>query len=103
MINPNQTGFKLVPTGDWTMAKEGSKRVEVAGLVDKWQVTATFAACLDGTFLPMQILYQGKTARCHPKYHFPEGFDTFHMPNHWTNEETCQIYMLNHLPIRPAH
>ena len=64
----------------------------MAGLGDKQQVTATFAACLDGTFLPMQILYQGKTARCHPKYRFPEGFDTFHTPNHWANEETCQRF-----------
>ena len=92
VINLDQTGIKLVPTGDWTMAEEGSKRVEVAGLGDKRQVTATFAACLDGTFLPMQILYQGKTARCHPKYRFPEGFDTFHTPNHWANAETCQRF-----------
>ena len=47
VINLDQTGFKLVPTRDWTMAKEGSKRVEVAGLGDKRQVTATFAAYLD--------------------------------------------------------
>ena len=32
------------------MAAQGSKRVEVAGLEDKRQITATFAACLDGTF-----------------------------------------------------
>ena len=43
VINLDQTGIKLVPTGDWTMAEEGSKRVEVAGLGDKRQVTATFA------------------------------------------------------------
>ena len=53
VINLDQTGIKLVLTRDWTMAEEGSKRVEVAGLGDKRQVTATFAACLDGTFLPM--------------------------------------------------
>ena len=37
----------------------------------------------------MQILYQGKTACSHPKYAFPDGFDIFHTPNHWANEETC--------------
>ena len=58
-------------------------------LSDKRQITATFAACLDGTFLPMQILYQGKTEHSHPKYKFPDGFNVFHTPNHWANEETC--------------
>ena len=60
IINLDQTGIKLVPSGDWTMAPEGSRRVEVVGLVDKRQITATFAATLDGTFLPMQSLYQGR-------------------------------------------
>ena len=63
IINLDQTGVKLVPTGDWTMAAEGSRRVKVIGLSDKRQITVTFAACLDGTFLPMQILYQGKMER----------------------------------------
>ena len=95
IINLDQTGIKLVPAGDWTMAAEGSRRVEVIGLSDKRQVTATFAATLDGTFLPMQILYQGKTNRSHPKYTFPEGFDIFHTPNHWANEETCLRFFEN--------
>ena len=95
IINLDQTGIKLVPASDWTMAAEGSRRVEVIGLGDKRQVTATFAATLDGTFLPMQILYQGKTNRSHPKYTFPEGFDIFHTPNHWANEETCLWFFEN--------
>ena len=71
------------------MAAEGSRRVEVAGLGDKQQVTVTFAASLDGTFLLMQILYKGKTNRAYPKYVFPDGFDIYHTRNHWANEETC--------------
>lgn len=95
IINLDQTGIKLVPTGDWTMAAAGSRRVEVIGLGDKRQITATFAAALDGTFLPMQILYQGKTDRSHPNYAFPDGFDIFHTPNHWANEETCLRFFEN--------
>ena len=95
IINLDQTGIKLVPTEDWTMAAEGSRRVEVAALGDKRQITATFAASLDGTFLPMQILYQGKTKRSHPKYTFPDGLDIFHTPNHWANEETCLRFFEN--------
>ena len=89
IINLDQTGLKLVPSGEWTMAVEGSKRVEMVGLGDKRQITATFVGSLDGKFLPMQILYQGKTDRSHPKYAFPDGFDIYHTPNHWANEETC--------------
>ena len=68
------------------MAAEGSRWVKVIGLGDKRQIMATFAATLDGTLLPMQILYQGKTDRSHPKYTFPDGFDIFYTPNHWANE-----------------
>ena len=95
IINLDQTGVKLIPVGDWTMSPEGSNRVEVIGLNDKWQITATFAACLDSTFLPMQVLYQGKTDRSHRKYQFPVGFDIFHSPNHWANEETCIRFFEN--------
>lgn len=95
IINLDQTGVKLVPTGDWTLAARGSRRVELAGLGDKRQITATFAASLDGTFLPMQILYQGKTNRSHPKNAFPDGFDIFHTPNHWANEKTCLRFFEN--------
>ena len=89
IINLDQMGVKLVPAGDWTMAAKGSRRVEVIGLADKRQITATFATSLDGNFLSMQILYQGKSDRSHPKYKFPDVFNIFHAPNHWANEETC--------------
>ena len=68
---------------------KGSKRVDLAGLGDKRQITATFAATLDGQFLPMQLLYQGKTNRCHLKFSFPCEFDVIHTPNHWPNKGTC--------------
>ena len=35
IINLDETGVELVPVGKWTMASEGSKRVEVMGLDDK--------------------------------------------------------------------
>ena len=93
VINLDQTGLNLVPSGDWTMSKKGAKRVGLAGLGDKRQITATFAATLSGQFLPMQLLYTGKTDRCHPKQAFPNGFDVFHTPNHWANAETCERFM----------
>ena len=46
IINLDQTGIKLVPTEDWTMAAQGSRRIEVAGLDDKRQITATFVVII---------------------------------------------------------
>ena len=39
IINWDQTGLHIVPVSQWTMAKEGSKRVEIAGSEDKCQIT----------------------------------------------------------------
>ena len=38
---------------DWTMAEEGSKRVEIAGKDDKRQLTAVFAGSMNGEFYPL--------------------------------------------------
>ena len=54
IVNWDQTAIKYIPLSNWTMAKEGSKRVEVVGIDDKRQITATFAASLSGNFLPVQ-------------------------------------------------
>ncbi len=39
VINWDHTGIHYVPVSSWTMAKEGSKRVEIAGIDDKRQIT----------------------------------------------------------------
>ena len=75
------------------MAEKGSKRVEVFGIDDKHQITATFAASLSGCFLPVQLVYEGKTTRCHPAIDFPERWHITHTPNHWCNEETVISYI----------
>jgi len=43
------------------MAERGSKRVELIGLSDKRQITAVSCGNLMGEFLPVQLIYQGKT------------------------------------------
>ena len=54
VINWDPTGINYVPVSNWTMATEGSKRIEVTGLGDKRELTAVFAASLAGNFLPPQ-------------------------------------------------
>ena len=93
IINFDQSGVNIVPSSQWTQAEKGSTRVEVSGYDDKRQITITVAGTLSGEFLPFQILYIGKTERCHPLSPFPNGFDVWHTPNHWANSETCVRYL----------
>ena len=55
VIDWDQAGVKLVPSSNWTLEQEG-ERVEIAGLNNKHQVTATLAGALSGKLLPLQIL-----------------------------------------------
>lgn len=78
------------------MAPSGSHRVEIAGMGNKRQITAVFAGTLDGKFLPMQLIYAGKTTSCHPKnVSFPNDWHITHTHthNHWANEATVNEYV----------
>ena len=57
VINWDQTGIHYVPVSSWTMAKEGSERVEIAGIDDKRQMTAVFGRSMSVDFLPPQLIY----------------------------------------------
>jgi hypothetical protein len=94
VINWDQTGINYVPVSNWTMEKEGSRRVEVFGADDKQQVTALFACSMAGDFLPLQIIYQGKSTKCVPKATFPSSWNITHSANHWSNEQTMEEYVL---------
>ena len=78
VINWDQMGINYVPISSWTMEKEGVKRVEVTGKDDKRQLTALFACSMSGDFLPIRLVYQGKTMKCLPKFQFPDGWDITH-------------------------
>jgi hypothetical protein len=95
VINWDHTGINYVPVSEWTMAKEGSKRVEVAGFKDKRQITAVFGCSLSGDFLPVQLIYQGKTKASLPKFSFPNDWDITTSPKHWANEDTMLQYLTN--------
>ena len=96
ILNWDQTGLQLVPSGNWTLEERGTRRVELTGLNDKRMITATFTCSLSGRFLPMQLLYTGKTSRCHPQFSgFPPEFDIWHSPNHWANQETTIRFINN--------
>uniref|UniRef100_A0A1X7SY85 DDE-1 domain-containing protein n=1 Tax=Amphimedon queenslandica TaxID=400682 RepID=A0A1X7SY85_AMPQE len=93
VINWDHTGIQYIPVSNWTMAKEGFKRIEVAGLGDKRQLTTVFAASMSGDFLPPQIIYAGKTPRCFPSTKFPNDWNITYTENHWANEKTTVLHI----------
>ena len=93
VLNWHHTALSYVPASKWTMEKQGVTRVEIGGFSDKRQITVLFAATLSGDFLPIQLIYQGKTKRCHPDYPFPPDWHITHTPTHWLNEETMLAYI----------
>ena len=78
---------------DWTMDKKGTKKVKLAGLDDKRQITAVFAATMTGDFLPPQLVYKGTTRACLPTNKFPDSWHVTYTYNHWCNEETVKLYI----------
>ena len=75
------------------MEERGVKGVELLGANDKRQITAIFCGSLLGDFLPLQIIYKGKTTRCQPSYDFLSDWNITCSPNHWSTEETMLEYI----------
>jgi len=93
VINWDQTGSKLIPVSHWTMAEEGSKQIPVVGKEDKREVTVLLAATASGVLLFPQVIYQGKTAGCHPKITFSPKWNITHSESHWSTESTTLKYI----------
>lgn len=98
VINLDQTPTKYVPGCNKTLAERGSKSVPIAGATDKRMITATFAITLDGDFLPIQLIYKGKTTKSIPPVSFPPEFLVSANEKHYSNEKEA-LRMLEHIII----
>ena len=88
IINFDQTPLSYVCSPNHTLHQCGAKSVPLIGKGKTKQITGTFTVTKSGVFLPMQLIYQGKTARCLPRdIEFPDGFIACYTENHWSNEE----------------
>ena len=67
------------------MDQKGESNVPIAGS-DKRIIAATFYITLDNKFLPMQLIYQGKTGLSLPNVEFPDGFSLSVNESHYSNE-----------------
>ena len=68
-------------------------RVQMIGVNGKRQMTAIFCGALTCDFLPVQLVYNGKTPCCHPHFEFPLGWHITHFLNHWSTEQTMLQYI----------
>ena len=80
------------------MAKKGVKSVAIAGSADKRGITGTFVITLNGDFLPLQLIYGGKTKQSLPRYKFPDSFSLSVNPKHFSNTEES-IKIVNEIVI----
>ena len=54
-----------------------------------------FCAALSGELLPLQLIHQGKTSACLPRYVFPKDWNVTFTANHWSNEQKTKEYIEN--------
>ena len=87
LLNLDQIPSPYSLINRYTMTKEGSKQVAIAGSADHRQITGTFTITLSGKFRRPQLIYQGNTKKCYPSFKFPDDFNVTHSSNHWSNEE----------------
>ena len=85
--------WELKSCPPWTMEECGAKHVEMVGVNDKRQIMAVFCGSLKGDFLPVQVIYKGKTPRCHPHFTFPPEWHITHSPRRWSTEQTMVEYL----------
>jgi hypothetical protein len=68
LFNADQTGVTLVPSGnDRTYDVKRGKDISVIGSEEKRAFTACLGSAADGTILPFQSIWKGKTTSSLPK------------------------------------
>jgi hypothetical protein len=89
VIGCDETSVFFVPRATRTKAKKGKKKVRVIGVgSDKAQITATLFITESGAVLKHQLIFAGKTNKCHPKHAMPPDCVFAHTPSHWQSPDT---------------
>ena len=61
IMNFDQTPLKYAPVANQKLSRKGSKHVAIKGQFFKQAITVTFEITFSDEFLPMQLIYGGKT------------------------------------------
>ena len=98
-VNFDQTPLFYVSPGKYTFSFKGAKNVPIKRVDDKRQITANFAVSLTGKFLPIRLIYKGKTKLSLPRFEFPSAFSLSYTENHWSDtEKTIEFFEQNIFP-----
>ena len=82
ILNLDQTPLSYISPGKYTFNPKDLKTVPIKGIDDKRQITVTFTVSVAGMFLLIQLIYEGKTLRCLPRFDFPADFNPY-LPTGW--------------------
>lgn len=85
-----------MPAGAWTYEKQGAASIGTLGAEDKRQITVCLASSLHGDLLPLQLIFEGKTARSLPAATASSKASRTHLTfsaNHWSSQETMQQWI----------
>ena len=89
VINGDETEVLLVNRARTTRSAQGVKRVKILGMGDdKAQITTTIFVTESGDVLPYQMIFSGKTVRCHPSSRKPDDCLWTHTESHWQSVKT---------------
>ncbi|KAI0692029.1 hypothetical protein C8T65DRAFT_586915 [Cerioporus squamosus] len=105
IVNADQTGISLFPTGKYTYELKGAKDVSIVGHDEKRQTTVVIASSMSRNMLPFQSVWGGKTAESLPAQEAPRraeadklGFTYGHGDNrHWSSRETTKEWVTDTL------
>ena len=87
IINFDQTPSKYMQVSSMRMGKGGETNVPISSINDKQSITAMFSITLDNKFLPLQLIYKGKTNNSILKVSFPEEFSLSGNEKKYSNEK----------------
>jgi len=94
VVGVDETNTLFVPRGNKTRAMKGSKRVRTHGVgKEKPQVTVSIAVNREGRAIDTQIIFGGKTNRCHPKKLPPANTYYAHTESHWQTPASALEYV----------
>ena len=96
VLNHDQIPLKYVASGNTTLAQKSSSTLPIKGVSDKRMITGTFTISLEGQYLPIQLIYAGKTHRSIPKVNFPKEFLLNANPNHFSSTVSEVITRYRH-------
>ena len=85
ILNFDQTPVNYAPVASRTLSPKGSKYVSIASSSFKQAITATFGITYGNNFLPMHLIYKGKSDRSLPRVKYHGSFSLSTNEKHISN------------------